>query len=56
VVDIGDIVYLINYLLIDGLPPIPLEAGDVNLDGEVDTGDVVYLINFVFLNGPAPRC
>ena len=56
VVDIGDIVYLINYLLIDGLPPIPLEAGDVNLDGEVDTGDVVYLINFLFLDGPAPRC
>ncbi len=56
VVDIGDIIYLINYLFMSGFPPAPLEAADVNLDGEIDTGDVIYLINFLFLDGPAPRC
>ncbi len=56
VVDIADVVYLINYLFMNGSPPAPLEAGDVNLDGEVDTGDVIYLINFLFLDGPSPLC
>jgi hypothetical protein len=55
-VDVGDIIYLINYLFLNGSAPAALESGDVNLDGEVDIGDVVYLINFLFLDGAAPRC
>jgi len=55
-VDIADVVYLINYLFMDGPAPIPFEAGDVNLDGVIDIADVVYLINYIFLNGPPPLC
>jgi agmatine deiminase len=56
-IDIGDVVYLVNYLYVDGAEPMcqPVTAcGDLNLDGEVDAGDVIYLINYLFISGPAP--
>jgi len=57
VVDIGDVVYLINYLFINGPSPVPiLHAGDANCDEVVDVSDVVYLINYLFINGPQPCC
>ena len=56
IIDLGDVVYLINYLYKGGLPPEPLEAGDANCDGVVDLGDVVYLINYLFKGGPPPSC
>ena len=54
VVEIGDVVYLINYLYKSGLAPDPLELGDVNLDVVVDIGDVVYLINYLYKKGTPP--
>jgi parallel beta-helix repeat protein len=54
IVDIGDVVYLINYLFIHGPAPVPLAAGDATFDGVVDVSDVVYLINYLFVGGPAP--
>ncbi len=56
VIDIGDVVYVINYLYRDGDPPSPLEAGDCNCDGIVDIGDVVYLINYLYRGGDPPSC
>ena len=56
VVDIGDVVYEINYLFRNGPPPEPMSAGDVNCDGIIELGDIVFLINYVFRNGPVPRC
>ena len=56
-VDIADVIYLINYLFIEGpLPECePITAcADVNLDGEVDIADVMYLINYLFISGPEP--
>jgi hypothetical protein len=56
-VNVGDVVYLINYLYRHGLDPVPtLQAGDVTCNGVVDVGDVVYLINYLFRNGPTPSC
>jgi hypothetical protein len=54
VIDIADVVYLINYLFIDGPAPEPLEAGNANCDEVVDIADVVYLINYLFIGGPPP--
>jgi hypothetical protein len=56
VIDIGDVVYLINYLFRNGSVPCPFEAGDANCDGVVVIGDVVYLINYLFRGGPLPVC
>jgi hypothetical protein len=53
-VDLGDVVFLINYLYRGGQPPSLWETGDVTCDGVIDLGDVVYLINYLFRNGPPP--
>jgi uncharacterized delta-60 repeat protein len=54
VVDIGDIVYLINYVFYGG--SVPEGECDVNNDGIMDIGDIVYLINYVFYGGVEPNC
>lgn len=56
VIDIADVLYLINYLFIEGPAPDPLAAGDANSDGVVDIADVVYLINYLFIGGSPPCC
>jgi len=55
-IDIADVVYLINYLFIDGPAPDPFWLGDANCDGVVDIADVVYLLNYLFLGGAPPGC
>jgi len=53
-VDVGDVVYLVNFLYKGGAAPEPMEAGDANCDGIVDVGDVVYLVNYLYKGGPPP--
>jgi hypothetical protein len=57
VVNVGDVVFLVNYLFRHGSPPIPLDAGDVECSGTINVGDVVYLINYLYREGdPPPHC
>ena len=56
VIDLGDIVYLLNYLFKGDVPPRPIESGDINCDGVIDLGDIVHLLNYLFKGGPAPTC
>jgi hypothetical protein len=56
VIDVGDVVFLVNYLFKGGAAPNPLKIGDVTCDGVVDVGDVVFLINYLFKGGPVPCC
>jgi hypothetical protein len=55
-VDVGDVVYIVNYLYRSRPDPDPPEAGDCNCDGQTDVGDVVYLVNYLFRGGPPPGC
>jgi uncharacterized delta-60 repeat protein len=55
-IDLGDAVYLLNYLFREGSEPDPYEAGDANCDGTIDLGDAVYLLNYLFKGGPPPHC
>lgn len=55
VVGLGDVVFLINYVLKSGPAPEPLGKGDVNCDGVVDIVDVSYLINYFFKGGECPK-
>jgi len=55
VVDVADVVYEINYLFIDGPPPVVYECGDPNVDCKINAADVVYLINYLFIGGPDPE-
>ena len=53
-INIGDAVFLINYVFKGGSTPDPLESGETNCDGNVNVGDAVYLINYIFKSGSAP--
>ncbi len=55
-IDIADVMYLINYLFLDGSPPDPLWVGDCNCDEVVDVADVMHLINYLFIGGSPPGC
>jgi len=55
-INIGDAVYIVNYIFKAGPSPDPLVAADVNADGNVNIGDAVYLIDYIFKNGPEPNC
>ena len=56
VIDIGDVVYLINYLYRGGPSPDSLELADCNCDDIVNVGYVVYLVSYLYRNGPPPGC
>lgn len=55
-VNIGDAVFVVNYVFRGGPAPDPLSAGDANCDGKINVGDAVYLVNYIFRGGPAPGC
>jgi photosystem II stability/assembly factor-like uncharacterized protein len=54
-IDLGDVVFLVNYLYRNGPAPEPPKAADANCDGIVDLGDVIYLTNYLFKGGPPPQ-
>jgi Dockerin type I domain len=54
--NVGDPVYLINYVFKGGPPPEPMYLADINRDGSVNVGDVVYMIAWIFRAGPPPTC
>ncbi len=53
-IELGDVIYLINFLFKNGPPPMPYFSGDANGDTVVDISDVVYLINYLYREGPPP--
>jgi subtilisin family serine protease len=52
VVNAADLVYLLNYLFLDGPPPDPLSAGDPNGDCVINVADIIYLSNYLYCGGP----
>jgi hypothetical protein len=54
ILDIGDVIYILNYLFKPDDAPEPFYTGDVNCDGTVDIGDAIYLLNYLFKNGQPP--
>jgi hypothetical protein len=55
-INIIDIVYLIDYLIMDGPAPDPLYAGDINGNGAIEIDDITYLIYYVYSSGEPPIC
>jgi hypothetical protein len=53
-VDVGDVVYEINYLFKNGPDPVIYECGDPTADCVIDVGDVVYLIDYLYKEGAEP--
>jgi hypothetical protein len=54
-INVGDAVFLVNYIFKGGSPPLIMNWGDPNADCEINVGDVVYLINYVFRSGDDPQ-
>jgi len=55
-IDLGDVVYLVNYLYKGGPAPVPLEAGNCDCDARIDVEDIIYLLNYLLKGGPVPSC
>ncbi len=55
-VDLGDVVFLVNFVLKGGPAPDPVCMGDCNPphDGMVDVEDVMYLIQYLYQGGMPP--
>jgi FG-GAP-like repeat/Dockerin type I domain len=53
-INIGDPVFLINYLYHSGPAPFVEEVADANNDSSIEIGDAVSLINYIFKDGPPP--
>ncbi|MGB2770136.1 MAG: C25 family cysteine peptidase [Candidatus Zixiibacteriota bacterium] len=56
IIDVGDVVFLVNYLYKGDAPPNPPEVGDCNFDQVINIGDVVFLINYLYKGGDPPGC
>ncbi|MEZ5358183.1 MAG: FG-GAP-like repeat-containing protein [Candidatus Zixiibacteriota bacterium] len=52
--NVGDAVFLVNYIFKGGPAPSPMCQADANGDGGINIGDAVYLISYIFKGGPAP--
>jgi hypothetical protein len=54
-VDIDDIVFIIDYIFSNGVPPKFWNAADPSGDGQLDVDDVVVLVGWIFGGDNAPR-
>jgi hypothetical protein len=54
VIDLGDVVWMVNYLFKGDARPLPPASGDANFDDSIDLGDVVYLVSYLFKGFPSP--
>lgn len=54
-VDIGDLVYFVDYSFRSGPEPVPnVLVGDMDCNLEVDIVDLVYMVDYQFRGGPPP--
>ncbi|MCK5124860.1 MAG: hypothetical protein KAR42_01250 [candidate division Zixibacteria bacterium] len=54
--NLGDVVFIINYVFKNGEAPLDRACSDVNSDCEVNAADAVRLIDYIFRNGPPISC
>ncbi len=54
VFDIGDLVYLVEYMFAGGPAVEPPVAGDVDGSCGLDIADLVYMVEYAFADGPPP--
>jgi hypothetical protein len=53
-INVGDAVFLINYVFKDGMEPGVFETADANCDGDINVADAVRLVNYIFRGGEKP--
>jgi len=55
-INLGDAVFIVNYVFRGGTAPNPLSVADANCDSAINIGDAVYIINYIFKGGQEPGC
>ncbi len=57
-INLGDIIYLVNYLFKNGSEPVNKQMADVNVDCVIDLSDLLNIVSYVFKSGPSllPGC
>ncbi len=53
-VDLGDVIYTINWIFQGGPSFGCRSAADANDDGAIDLGDPIWVINYIFTSGASP--
>jgi len=53
-INVGDAIYVVNYIFKGGPSPRPYAAGDCNSDGAINLGDAIHIVNYIFKGGPPP--
>lgn len=53
-VDLEDVVWVINFLFLNGDPARLYYLADVNVDDKVNLTDIIYLVNYLYRGGPEP--
>lgn len=55
-VDLADLIYLVNAVMLGGPLPVCPASANINGDGgcNVDLSDLTHMVNFLYLGGPAP--
>ena len=54
-VDIADLVYLVDYMFLDGPVPPCIPEADVNVSGlPIDVSDLVWLVDYMYMGGWTP--
>ena len=55
-IDIGDLVYLVDFMFTGWNEPQCLDEADINGDGltTIDIADLVFLVDYMFQSGPPP--
>jgi len=53
-IDIGDLVFIVDYMYQNGSAPICPEEADPNSSGATDISDLTYMVDYVFRNGAPP--
>ena len=55
--NVEDLTYLVAYLFKGGVPPIHIEAANIDEIGDTpNVSDLVYLVAYLFKGGPEPVC
>ena len=49
---VQDVIYFVDYLFRDGLPPIDLRTADIDDIPGININDLVFYINYLFSGGP----
>lgn len=53
-INIGDAIYIVNWVFRGGPMPPHEVAADINCDQAHNIGDAVYIVNYIFRSGPVP--